>query len=35
MSYALRPESAGAAQYRVCFIWEDGYADQVEVTDYH
>lgn len=22
-------------QYRVCFRWEDGYADQVEVTDYH
>lgn len=22
-------------QYRVCFQWEDGYADQVEVTDYH
>jgi proteic killer suppression protein len=22
-------------QYRVCFHWEDGYADQVEVADYH
>lgn len=22
-------------QYRICFQWEDGYADQVEVTDYH
>ncbi|MEO5568937.1 MAG: type II toxin-antitoxin system RelE/ParE family toxin [Gemmatimonadaceae bacterium] len=22
-------------QYRVCFRWEDGYADYVEVTDYH
>jgi len=22
-------------QYRVCFRWEGGYADQVEVTDYH
>lgn len=22
-------------QYRVCFRWEDGYADAVEVTDYH
>lgn len=22
-------------QYRVCFRWEDGYADEVEVTDYH
>ncbi len=22
-------------QYRVCFRWEDGYADDVEITDYH
>lgn len=22
-------------QYRVCFIWADGDAEQVEVTDYH
>ncbi len=22
-------------QYRNCFRWEDGYADDVEVTDYH
>jgi len=22
-------------QYRVCFRWEDGYADDVQVTDYH
>jgi len=22
-------------QYRVCFTWEDGHADEVEVTDYH
>ena len=22
-------------QYRICFRWENGYADQVEVTDYH
>ena len=22
-------------QYRVCFRWEDGYAENVEVTDYH
>ncbi len=22
-------------QYRICFGWEDGYADDVEVTDYH
>ena len=23
------------AQYRICFRWEDGYADDVEVTDFH
>lgn len=22
-------------QYRVCFRWENGYADDVEITDYH
>jgi proteic killer suppression protein len=22
-------------QFRVCFQWEDGYADEVEVTGYH
>lgn len=22
-------------QYRICFTWEDGYADEVEITDYH
>lgn len=22
-------------QYRVCFRWEDEYADEVEITDYH
>lgn len=22
-------------KYRICFRWEDGYADDVEVTDYH
>lgn len=22
-------------QFRICFRWEDGYADQVEITDYH
>jgi proteic killer suppression protein len=22
-------------QYRVCFRWENGHADEVEVTDYH
>jgi proteic killer suppression protein len=37
----LRGERAGQhsirvnQQYRVCFRWKDGYADEVEVTDYH
>ena len=22
-------------RYRLCFVWEDGDADQVEITDYH
>ncbi len=22
-------------QYRICFIWEDGHAYEVEITDYH
>jgi toxin HigB-1 len=22
-------------QYRVCFRWKEGYADGVEITDYH
>ena len=22
-------------QYRICFIWKDGYAYDVEITDYH
>lgn len=22
-------------QYRICFRWEDGHADEVEITDYH
>jgi plasmid maintenance system killer protein len=22
-------------QYRICFIWKDGDAQQVEVVDYH
>ena len=22
-------------QFRICFRWEDGYADDVEITDYH
>ena len=22
-------------QYRICFLWKDGYANQVEIIDYH
>ena len=22
-------------QYRICFRWDNGYADDVEITDYH
>lgn len=22
-------------QYRVCFRWKEGYADDIEITDYH
>jgi len=22
-------------QYRICFVWKDGHAHQVEITDYH
>jgi proteic killer suppression protein len=22
-------------QYRICFVWTDGGADEVEITDYH
>jgi proteic killer suppression protein len=29
--YAIRINQ----QYRVCFVWKDHGADQVEVTDYH
>jgi proteic killer suppression protein len=38
---ALRGTRAGQhsirvnQQFRVCFRWENGYADEVEVTDYH
>ena len=38
---ALRGDRAGRHsirindQYRVCFRWENGYVDEVEVTDYH
>jgi proteic killer suppression protein len=23
------------AQWRICFIWRNGYAEQVEIVDYH
>lgn len=29
--YAIRIND----QYRICFSWENGYADNVEITDYH
>lgn len=29
--YAIRIND----QYRICFSWENGYADDVEITDYH
>lgn len=29
--YSIRINS----QYRVCFYWENGYAEEVEITDYH
>jgi len=22
-------------QYRICFVWKEGYAYEVEITDYH
>ena len=22
-------------QYRICFVWQDGQAEQVEIVDYH
>lgn len=22
-------------QYRICFVWQDGHAEQVEIVDYH
>lgn len=30
-----RSRVAASDQYRVCFSWKDGYADEVEITDYH
>ena len=23
------------SQWRICFVWRDGYAEKVEITDYH
>jgi proteic killer suppression protein len=39
--HALRHERHGQHairindQHRICFVWKDGDADQVEITDYH
>jgi proteic killer suppression protein len=38
---ALKGDRAGQRsirindRYRICFVWENGDADQVEITDYH
>ena len=38
---ALRGDRAGQysirvnERYRICFTWKDGYADEVEIVDYH
>lgn len=38
---ALRGDRAGQHsirindQYRICFVWRDGHAQDVEITDYH
>lgn len=38
---ALKGERAGQHsirindQFRICFVWVDGHADQVEIVDYH
>ena len=39
--HALRDDRAGQhsisinKQWRICFVWRDGGADDVEITDYH
>jgi len=39
--HALQGERAGQHairindQFRVCFVWKDGHAHDVEITDYH
>ena len=39
--HALKDDRAGQhsvsinMQYRICFVWRDGGADDVEITDYH
>jgi proteic killer suppression protein len=39
--HALKDDRAGQhsvsinMQYRICFVWRDGGADHVEITDYH
>lgn len=39
--HALKNDRAGQhsisinTQWRICFVWRDGGADSVEITDYH
>lgn len=39
--HALERERAGQhsisinMQWRICFVWKDGHAERVEITDYH
>lgn len=39
--HALRDDRAGQhsisinMQWRICFVWKDGHAHDVEITDYH
>lgn len=39
--HALKDDRAGQhsvsinMKYRICFVWRDGGADDVEITDYH
>lgn len=39
--HALKDDRAGQhgisinAKWRICFVWKDGTADDVEITDYH
>ena len=39
--HALSDDRAGQhsisinMQWRICFVWKDGHAERVEITDYH